>query len=625
MEPRQNPCSGCLLRRAQHVPRPFLAVRFAPPLLSLPSPSANSFPAHIRFVRALALLLLVLTALVSPSAAKERYLRKFFSDIAVLPNGTIDVTENITFQFVGGPWHGIYRDIPVEYSGPRGLNYSLFLSVKSVTDDSGQNLRYETSRVRHYLRIKIYIPGADNSTRTVSIDYTVSNALKYFDDHDEFYWNVTGDEWPIQIDSAGAHVVFPEGTANLRAKAFTGTFRSTGSAASARVEGTGVDVQTTAPLNIHEGLTLATAFDKGAVREPTAFSLFLLYLRSNWPLVLPVFVFIFMFWWWWTRGRDPRLRPIAAQYEPPDKLSPGEVGTLIDNSVDMRDITASIVDLAVRGYIVIEEKQKDHLLGLTHSKDYIFHLKKSRAEWASLKPHEQTLLNGLFSSGNAGDLVTLDQLHNTFYTNIPVMRDQIFASLVGNSYYARRPDSVRASYLAFGLVTGAILIGLGHWLSQHLGMAPMPFIVSGIISGLIVCGFGLVMPARTQTGARALEGILGFEDFLAHVESDRFNRMIKTPEMFEKFLPFAMALGVEKNWSRAFQGIYTQPPQWYQGGSFGPGFYPYAFANNLSSMSSMAGTAMASAPRSSGGSAFGGGGGGGFSGGGFGGGGGDAF
>jgi uncharacterized membrane protein len=148
------------------------------------------------------------------------------------------------------------------------------------------------------------------------------------------------------------------------------------------------------------------------------------------------------------------------------------------------------------------------------------------------------------------------------------------------------------------------------------------------LTAAIVCGFGWFMPARTQAGARALEGILGFEDFLAHVESDRFNRMIKTPEMFEKFLPFAMALGVEKNWSKAFQGIYTQPPQWYQGGSYGPIFYPYMFTNDLNSMSSLASTAMTSAPRSSGGSAWGGdggGGGGGFEGGGFGGGGSDAF
>jgi len=160
-----------------------------------------------------------------------------------------------------------------------------------------------------------------------------------------------------------------------------------------------------------------------------------------------------------------------------------------------------------------------------------------------------------------------------------------------------------------------------------LGMAPLPFILAGLLTAVVICIFGWFMPARTMTGARTLEGVLGFEDFLAHVESDRFNRMIKTPEMFEKFLPFAMALGVERNWSKAFQSIYTQPPSWYQGGGYGPTFYPYMFVNNLNTMSSQASSIMTSAPRSSGGSGFGdsGGGGGGSSGGGFGGGGGGGF
>jgi uncharacterized membrane protein YgcG len=571
--------------------------------------------------------ILVFLALAAPTSAKERHLKKFFSEIVVLPAGSVDVTENITFQFVGGPWHGINRYIPVEYSGPRGLNYTLFLDVKGVTDETGAKLRYETSRERHYRNLKIYIPNADNNTRTISIHYTVSDALKFFDDHDEFYWNVTGDEWGIPIESAGAHIVFPDGTSNLRAKAFTGAYRSTGRDAIIEISGTGVDAQTRDPLPMHEGLTVAIAFDKGAVREPSTLRLLFRYLRSNWPLFIPIAAFFAMFWWWWTHGRDPRLRPIAAQYQPPDNLSPGEVGTLIDNSVDMRDITASIVDLAVRGFLVIEEKQQDHLLGLTHSKNYVFHLKKSRAEWNSLKPHEQELLDGIFSGGNAGDAVPLDALHNTFYANIPGIRNQIFGSLVGDGYYAQRPDSVRSTYILIGIVTGIILIAGGIWISNHSGMQSLPFIVAGLLTGAIVCGFGWFMPARTQAGARALEGALGFEDFLAHVESDRFNRMIKTPEMFEKFLPFAMALGVEKNWSKAFQGIYTQPPQWYQG-SYGPNFYPYMFANDLNSMSSMASDVMTSAPRSAEGSAFGGdggGGGGGFEGGGFGGGGGDAF
>ncbi|HKM83099.1 MAG TPA: DUF2207 domain-containing protein [Candidatus Acidoferrum sp.] len=571
---------------------------------------------------ALALFLLLFSPVYLLAQGKQLRIQKFDSEISVTPDAKVDVTENITLQFKGGPWHGVYRTIPVEYVGPSGLNYSLFLDVRSVTDGNGNKLRFESSRVGQNRKLKIYIPDADNSTQTVVIDYVVSDALRFFDDYDEFYWNVTGEEWEIPIDAASAHIVLPPGASGIRANVFTGSFRSKGREASAEVAGTGVDVTTTASLGIHEGLTIAVAFDKGAVHEPTAGDKFLLYLRSNWAFFLPIVAFVLMFWLWWTKGRDPRLRPITAQYEPPDKLTPGEVGTLVDNSVVMRDITASIVDLAVRGYLVIEEQQKDHLLGLTHSKEYVFHLKKSQAEWNTLQPHEQALLSGLFSGGNAGDSVSLSELHNRFYTSLPGIKSDIFASLVGRGYYKRRPDSVRSGYLGFGVVMGVILIFGGNAIARNMGMAPTSFIVAGILTGAIICGFGWFMPAHTQIGARALEGVLGFEDFLNHVEADRFNRTIKTPEMFEKFLPFAMALGVEKNWSNAFKDIYTQPPQWYQG-SFGPAFYPYMFVGSLNSMSSLAGTAMASAPRSSGGSGFGGGGG--FSGGGFGGGGGGGF
>jgi hypothetical protein len=163
MQPRPIPCSGRLPRRAlfKH--------------------------------RTLCLLAVLFLASFSFASPKERHLKKFYSEIVVLPSGSVDVTENITFQFVGGPWHGINRYIPVEYSGPRGLNYTLFLDVENVTDDTGAKLRYETSRERHYLNLKINIPNADDSTRTISIHYTVSDALKFFDDHDEFYWNVTAD------------------------------------------------------------------------------------------------------------------------------------------------------------------------------------------------------------------------------------------------------------------------------------------------------------------------------------------------------------------------------------------------------------------------------------------------
>jgi len=572
------------------------------------------------------LLVVAISAFLFPTASalstRELRIENFHSETIVLPDGSIDVTETIQAHFIGGPWHGLYRSIPVEYVTPQGLNYSLFLDVKRVADASGRSLKYESSSVRQYRKLKIYVADADNSTQTISIEYTVSDALRFFDDHDELYWNVTGDEWDIPIQSASARIILPEGTTNIRGNVFTGAYRSRAQNADVDIAGNGLEVRTREPLRLHEGLTVAVAFDKGFVHEPTAASKAALFLRSNWPLGIPIAAFLVMFYLWWTRGRDPRLRPITAQYEPPDQLTPGEAGTLVDNSADMRDITASIVDLAVRGYIVIEEHQKDRMLGLMHDKDYNFIVQKDRGTWATLKPHEQALLEGLFTAGTVGESVSMSSLENHFYTTLPEIKSDIFSSLITHGYYARRPDSVRSAYIGAGVVIGFLVAFGGAKLALSQGTAPLTFIVAGIATGLVICAFGWFMPAHTEQGARALESVLGFEDFLVHVESDRFNRMIKTPEMFEKFLPFAMALGVEKNWSRAFQGIMTQPPQWYRGSSYGPNFYPMTFANDLGYMSSRASSVMTSAPRSSGGSGFGGGG---SSGGGFGGGGGGGF
>jgi uncharacterized membrane protein YgcG len=611
--------------------RPYLTAGAAPCAFQgavFPRDGLLASSCHRFRIVAAALLFSLLAALFFPVSAlttRELRIENFHSDVIVMPDGSVDVTETIQAHFFGTNWHGLYRSIPVEYVTPQGFNYSLFLDVKHVTDGSGRSLKFDSSRERHYRKLKIYLPDADNSTQTISIEYTVSDALRFFDDHDEFYWNVTGDEWTAPILSAGARIVLPTGTTNIRANVFTGAYRSRAQDADVEIAANGVEVRSRASLGIREGLTVAVAFDKGFVHEPTAADKLSLFLRSNWPLVLPVFAFVIMFYLWWTTGRDPRLRPITAQYEPPDQLTPGEAGTLVDNSADMRDITASIVDLAVRGYITIEEHQKDTMLGLMHHKDYNFIARKDRSEWAKLKPHEQALLEGLFSTGTVGESVSMSSLENHFYTSLPGIKNNLLGSLVTHGYYQQRPDTVRSTYLGIGGVVGFLLVFGGLKLAASMGMAPPAFIIAGLLTGAIIAGFGWFMPAHTEQGTRALEGVLGFEDFLVHVESDRFNKMIKTPEMFEKFLPFAMALGVEKNWSKAFQGILKEPPNWYRGSSYGPNFYPIYFVNDLNYMSTQASSVMASAPRSSGGSGFSGGDGGGSSGGGFGGGGGGGF
>jgi len=154
-----------------------------------------------------------------------------------------------------------------------------------------------------------------------------------------------------------------------------------------------------------------------------------------------------------------------------------------------------------------------------------------------------------------------------------------------------------------------VLVGVGGtYFSKLTQLPPVPFVIAAVVSALILIVFAQVMSARTEAGARALEHILGFEEFLRRVESEQFKRVIiGHPELFDKYLPFAMAFGVEKQFARAFEGIYTQPPQWYVGPSI-INFNVSHFSSSMSHLGTVASTTMSSSPRSSSGSGFGGGG-----------------
>ncbi|HUJ32384.1 MAG TPA: DUF2207 domain-containing protein [Candidatus Acidoferrum sp.] len=568
------------------------------------------------FLRACALTLL----LALPALARQIVIQSFDEQVVVHRDSTIDVTERIAAQFIGTGWHGLYRTIPIQYTNPEGFNYTLLLDHVTATDDAGNSLRLERSTEGPYAKFKIYVPEPDNSTRTIVLHYRVLDALRFFSDHDELYWNVTGEEWDVPIQSASAKIELPEGAGGVRAAAYTGVFNSRGQDAQVTIDDNTVEIHANRPLGYHQGLTAVIGFDKGLVHQPTPGQRIALFLQSNWPVFIPVIALFIMYWLWWTRGRDPERDAVTVQYEPPDKLTPGECGTLVDDEAGMRDITATLVDLAVKGYLTIEQKEESGLLGLTHHRNYIFHLKKPPAEWGGAREHEQEMLSGLFGGGANPD-VRLADLQNQFYTHLPAIRDGIFNSLVSDGYYLHRPDTVRQGYIGGGLVVGFMIAFGGIWLAGKAGMATLPWLIAGIATAVIICIFGWFMPARTVSGAQTFAKVLGFEDFLSRVESDRIKRMENAPQLFEKFLPYAMALHVEKNWVQAFSGIAMQPPQWYQA-PYGAGFQPFLFVTDLNLMSSQVGTVMSSAPRSSGGSGFGGGGG---AGGGFGGGGGGGF
>jgi Predicted membrane protein (DUF2207) len=581
----------------------------------------------LKNLRQVAFFAIVVCVFTGVASARSWRIADFQADITVERDGSARVTERISLVFVG-EWQGIYRKIPIEYPGPSGSNYELFLEVRSVTDGSGGKLKYESSISNGFRQLKIYLPDAVDAERTVEIAYTVCNPTRFFKDYDEFYWNVTGNDWPVPIDHASATVHFPGPAAgSLRAQAFTGVYGSTQRNATATVDGSDVHFETTDPLPMRGGLTADVYIPQDILREPSALTKFWWFLGGNPVLFLPPVTLLGMFLVWWYKGRDPDPgMSVAPMYEPPPGISPAEAGALLDDSIHPRDITSTMVDLAVRGYITIEETAEKVLL-FTH-KDYVFHLLKPREQWGpDLAPHERVMLENVFAGGEE---TRLSNLKNRFYTAVPIIREDIMSALRTKGIYLLDPESANGYS-----IVAAIGILIPFAIFQYMGWAnffsSIPLLILClVISAVIWWLFARVMTAKTLKGARTRIAVLGFQEFMNRVDAERLKVM--PPTTFEKFLPYAMALGVEHHWAQAFAGIVKDPPQWYVAPAAGyvGGFNPIFFSSSMHSMATDMHQVFVSAPRaSSTGSGFGqggfGGGGGGFSGGGFGGGGGGAF
>jgi hypothetical protein len=574
------------------------------------------------------LLLATILALALPAAAKSWRITNFQDTITVNSDGSAMVNETITLNFAG-EWHGIHRTIPIEYPGANHTDYQLFLDVISITDENGAKLKYDSSTSGAYRDLKIYIPNAVDATRTVEIAYRVRNGTRFFEQYDEFYWNVTGNDWPVPIDHAEASVHFPaEAAGSLRAQAFTGVYGSSEHDATAQVDGSIAEFETNNPLPMRGGMTIDVYIPKGILKGPSDLTKLLWFLAGNAAVFLPLVTFAVMFALWWYKGRDPDAgMSVAPMYQPPPGISPAEAGTLLDDRIHPRDITSTIVDLAVRGFIKIEEVDDKGLV--FHHKDYIFHLLQKRQDWTGLAPHERVMLENIF----LGDLpeTRLSHLKNRFYLAIPVVRADIMSALKQKGIYALDPESANgySAGAAFGIVVALGALQYMRWV-DFFSSVPV-FAVCLLISAVIWWIFARRMTKKTVKGSRIHLAVLGFQEFMNRVDGERLKTM--PPDTFEKFLPYAMALGVEHHWAQAFAGIIKDPPTWYVGPGYGYGmaFNPIFFSSSMYGMATDMHQVFVSAPRaSSTGSGWGGGsggfgGGGGFSGGGFGGGGGGAF
>ncbi|HEX8236521.1 MAG TPA: DUF2207 domain-containing protein [Abditibacteriaceae bacterium] len=573
------------------------------------------------------LLLVVTCFFASTQPARAEVIRSFDAEVRLNKDTSMDVSETIVMDFQGSQRHGIYRKIPVTYKRYGG-KYSIYLKLLAVTDEKGTTQPYTTSRNWGDFEIKIGDPDKTISgAHTYRIRYLVRRTVNFFNKAPEVYWNVTGNDWPFAMQRVSAHFYAPPGVTVNRIKtaSFVGPPGSTTPGGVQREANSVLFFTKNLPAG--DGLTFVAGLPAGSVVPPTALQNALWFLADWWPLILfPLLTLSFILARYLSTGRDvDRGLAISVEWNPPKNLTPAEVGTLVDERCDMADIVSTLVDLAARGYLTIEELETTKFLFFS-SKDYRFVRRQVDHDIAAepLLLHEKKFLEGLFGSAsyNASGTtsVTLSSLKNKFYAHLPEIRSAIYESLTKKNLFVSNPDTTRKAYTTVGIIM--IVLGFtGGIFGMGLGM--IPYGIGVALSGLIVLASARAMPAKTATGSRALRECRGFQRFVQMAEKDRIRVLAQNdPTIFGRLLPYAMVLGVADQWADAFRDLLTQPPDWYVGPGYGYGhpFSSHAFVNDLGSGMNSMGSTFSSAPSSSGGSGgsgfSGGGSGGGFGGGG---------
>jgi len=588
------------------------------------------------------------------AAAGDGFIERYEVGIQINADGSLDVTERIDYTFTDDS-HGIYRNIPNRYPvnvafAPEDSEidetYDRIIRIEDlrVSSPTGAPVDVDESQQGNQYVVRVGDPDSTiDGPQTYVITYRVVGAMNAFDDHDELYWNAIGPDWFVPINAAATNVAAPEINGF---RCFAGPPASTQKCARAEFTETLATGRAT-QLGGGSGMTVVVSLPKGAVTVPAPI------YEQRWSLqrafslngatiggaaVALVAGGLAVWFFAYKRGRDrryvgqiPGLSPVAGQggteemrpwgdsgegpveWSPPDGLRPGLIGTLIDEQANTLDVTATIVDLAVRGYIRIDELPREGLFG---SRDWqLVQLKGGDAE---LLGYEANLFSSLFSGRN---VVRLSELKRTFADDLKSVQGKLYDELVYRKWYRRRPDSTRTSWGLIGFLVVAAAAGITYLLVRYT-----TFAIVGVALVLVALGFlwaSRYMPARTGEGSAVLARALGFRRYLAAAEAPQI-RFEEGVDVFSRYLPYAIVFGETDRWAKVFQqlaaaqgGTMSAVP-WYTGPT------GWAYTDFSSSVQSFAvntsGSISAAAASSSSG-----GGGGGFSGGGMGGGGGGGW
>jgi uncharacterized membrane protein YgcG len=603
-------------------------------------------PSRARLRRAalpLAVTALFGAAVPAASAQTSERIHEYDVLIEIERSGSLRVTETIDYDFGSTDHHGIYRDVPerVHFDDTHDRVYPIeVLSVRTTGDAPAD---YDVQHDGGTFRLRIGDPDRTVTGRhTYTVVYRVDGTLNAFPNHDELYWNAIGADWAVPVDRARVTVTAPGDI--RRVACFAGLSGSTGECTRSDVDASTATFRQAA-LGPYQALTIVIGLAKGLVAQPRPI------LEERWSLaraftvtpaaaggagLLFVLVIAFLVWLAWTVGRDRRFAagqvdivmgapagtaeravPLfesggaPVEFAPPDDLRPGQIGTLMDEVANPLDVTATIVDLAVRGYLVIEEIPKHGWFGKPDWK-----LLRRDAD-GDLLPYERQLLSGLFRDG--GD-VLLSDLKTNFVERLRGVQDALYDDAVRRGWFLGRPDRVRQRWTAIGvsvLVIAVLLeIAVVRW--TKLGLVPLPL----ILLGLLIVIAAHAMPRRTPRGTGLAPHLRRFRTGIATAET-HMARWAEQENVFTRYLPYAIVFGLTEKWAKAFEGLAREPDTgWYVSTH---SFVLAEFGQAMDGFSTVAAGTIASTPSGSGQSGFAGGFGGGFSGGGGGGGGGGSW
>ena len=580
----------------------------------------------------------ILIAAPAAQADEGWVITSFHSDIAIAADSTLTVTEDVRVDFGSLRKHGIFRTIPLRYRFDSTQDRFYQLEVQSVTDGS-KPLQYDDYISSDNEVVKIGDPDVlVSGNQRYVITYAIFGAMNSFSDHDELFWNVDGALWPVPKATVTATVHVPAGTLQ-KSDCFQGPEGSTEPCQHVDA-GNQAEFSSTRELASGEEMSVVVGLSKGAVSIPGPMleprqRVFPLDAFDITPVTISLFLLVtalgvgLVAWNWWVHGRDrayltqyyltndPRERtqplfahePVVVEFGPPQKMRPGELGLILDELADAKDVTATIVDLAVRGFLTIAERSQNAWASLGKA-DWTLAW-KAGGNAAELMPYEKTILDGLFTGRTT---VKLSDLKGTFAPTLRKAEKEIYNDAMARRLFTSRPDLARLGWGCLGwavvLVGFAATIGLGKAFGWGL---------VGI--GIVLIGVALVtiypsMPQRSAAGRELLQHTLGFRLYMNTAEKYR-QQFAEKAEIFTQLLPYAIVFGCVTKWAKAFEGIDTSATSssWYVGNA---PFQAALLSSSLQSMNDNISSAISYVPPSagsssgfSGGSSGGGGGGGG--------------